>query len=182
MKKFLITVSMVVLLAFGTSACKFATDADKDKANLSNKAGLNIGVLDLNKVMMDSPQLAAAKTKLKNDFDKREKDMIAAQKAFQADIEKFSKNSPTMKDADKKAAQDKIVAEQKKLQEDQTKFQNDLSAAQGAAMKDIVKKIEGIVNGIAADKKFDLVLAKAGTAFNKPELEITTDVINQMKK
>jgi outer membrane protein len=165
MKKFLIAASTVVLFVFGSTVF----------------ADLRIGVLDLNKVMMDSPQLAAAKTKLKNDFDKREKDILSAQQAFQKAVEEFSKNSATMKDADKKAAQDKIVAQQKKLQEDQTKFQNDLNTAQGAAMKDIVKKIEGIVNGIASAKKFDLILAKAGTAFNKPELEITNEVIKQMK-
>lgn len=165
MKKFLIAASTVVLFVFGSTVF----------------ADLRIGVLDLNKVMMDSPQLAAAKTKLKNDFDKREKDILSAQQVFQKAVEEFSKNSSTMKAADKKAAQDKIVAQQKKLQEDQTKFQNDLNTAQGAAMKDIVKKIEGIVNGIASAKKFDLILAKAGTAFNKPELEITDEVIKQMK-
>lgn len=166
MKKFLIAMSTVVLFVFGSTAF----------------ADLKIGVLDLNKVMMDSPQLAAAKAKLKSDFDKREKDILSAQQVFQKAVEDFSKNSATMKDADKKAAQDKIVAQQKKLQEDQAKFQNDLNTAQGTAMKDIVKKIEGIVNGIADKQKFDLILAKAGTAFNKPGLEITKDVIDQMKK
>jgi outer membrane protein len=166
MKKFLIAMSTVVLFVFGSTAF----------------ADLKIGVLDLNKIMMDSPQLAAAKVKLKSDFDKREKDILSAQQIFQKAVEDFNKNGPTMKaDAQKNAQQD-IVKQQKDLQDKQSKFQNDLNASQGAAMKDIVKKIEGIVNGIAADKKFDLILAKAGTAFNKPELEITDDVIKQMKK
>lgn len=166
MKKFLIAMLTVVLFVFGSTAF----------------ADLKFGVLDLNKVMMDSPQLAAAKAKLKSDFDKREKDILSAQQVFQKAVEDFNKNGPTMKADAQKNAQQGIVKQQKDLQEKQAKFQNDLNAAQGVAMKDIVKKIEGIVNGIAADKKFDLILAKAGTAFNKPELEITDEVIKQMKK
>jgi outer membrane protein len=166
MKKFLLVISTMLLFMFGTVAL----------------AEMKIAVLDLNKVMMDSPQLEAAKTKLKSKFDSREKEILAAQKAFQSDVEKFSKDSPTMKTEDQKAAQQKVIDQQKKLQDMQTKFQNDLNAAQGDAMKGIVKKVEGIVEKIAKKKKYDLILAKAGTAYSKPGLEITDDVIKLMKK
>ena len=166
MKRFLVNFSAVVLFVFGATVF----------------ADMKIGVLDLNKVMMDSPQVEAAKAKLKSKFDAREKEMVASQKAFQADIEKFNKESPTMKADAQKAAQQKIIEQQKKLQDAQSKFQNDLNTAQNEELKGIVKKIEGIVNKMAADKKFDLIVAKAGTAYNKPELEITSDVIAQMKK
>lgn len=166
MKRFLLTISTIALFVFGAAAF----------------ADMKIGVLDLNKVMMESPQVEAAKTKLKAKFDAREKEIIAAQKAFQSDIEKFNKESPTMKADAQKAAQQKIVDQQKKLQEAQAKFQNDLNIAQSEALKEIVKKIESIVNKMAVDKKFDLIVAKASTAYNKPELEITSEVISQMKK
>jgi outer membrane protein len=166
MKKFLLAVTAVTLFLFGTVVF----------------ADMKIAVLDLNKVMMGSPQLDAAKTKLKGKFDVREKELVAAQKSFQSDIEAFNKNGPTMKADEQKTAQQKIIDQQKKLQDMQTKFQNDLNVAQNDAMQNIVKKIEEIVKGIAADKKFDLILAKAGVAFNKPEFEITDDVIKQMKK
>ncbi|EKE01179.1 MAG: Outer membrane protein [uncultured bacterium] len=166
MKKFLLAISMIALFTFGITAF----------------AETKIAVLDLNKVMMDSPQLEKAKTSLKNKFEAREKEIVAAQKVFQSDIDALNKNGPTMKPDDQKKAQQKIMDQQKKLQDMQTKFQNDLNTAQGDAMKTIVKKIEGIVNKIATDKKFDLIIAKAGTAYNKPELEITNDVIKEMKK
>jgi len=166
MKKFLISMSAVALFAFGMQAF----------------ADLKIGVLDLNKVMMESPQLEVAKKALKDKFDAREKEILAAQKAFQTDVEAFTKNSPTMKESDQKAAKQKFTTQQKDLQEKQTKFQKDLTDAQNDAMKDIVKKIETIVNSIAASKKFDLIIAKAGTAYNKPELEVTDEAIKQMKK
>lgn len=166
MKKFLFIISSIVLFSFGTVAC----------------AHTSMAILDLNKVMMDSPQLEVAKNKLKKQFDAREKELMAIQKTFQTDIEAFNKNSATMKEGDKKVTQQKIMDQQKKLQDMQTKFQNDLNTAQNDAMQNIVKAVEGIVKKIATDKKLDVVFAKAGTAYNKPELEITDDVIKQMKK
>lgn len=141
-----------------------------------------IGVVDLNKILLDSPQLNAAKTDLKKKFDPREKELNDKQKSFQKSIEDFSKNSPTMKPADKEATQKSIMDEQKKLQELQSKFQSDLSAEQNKLMGDILKKIETIVNKIAANKNFDLVITKVSTAFNKKELEITDEVVKEMKE
>lgn len=166
MKKFLMGVVAAVSLVFGMSVF----------------ADTKIGVVDLNKVMVDSPQVEAAKKQLKDKFDLREKKLVEAQKDFQSEVEKFSKESPTMKDDVKKAAQQKLVDKQKKMQEDQAKFQSDLNTAQNDALKDIVKKIEAVVSKIATDKKFDLVVAKASTAYNKPEFDITSEVISQMKK
>jgi outer membrane protein len=166
MKKFLIALSAAAICVFGMQAF----------------ADLKVGVLDLNKVMMDSPQLEVAKKSLKGKFDVREKEILAAQKAFQTDIEAFNKNSPTMKTDDQKATQQKIIAKQKELQEKQTKFQKDLSEEQNNVMKGVVKKIEEIVNNIAKDKKFDLIIVKGATAYNKPEFEVTEEVIKQMKK
>lgn len=166
MKKFFIIISSVIVLIWGVAV----------------RAHNAIAVLDLNKVMMGAPQLEAAKNKLKKQFEPREKELETAQKAFQADIESFNKDSATMKESDKKAKQQKIIEQQKKLQEMQSKFQNDLNVAQSNAMQEIVKTVEGIVKKIALDKKLDVVLAKAGTVYSKPELEITDDVVKQMKK
>lgn len=166
MKKLSVIISAIVLFAFGTASF----------------AEMKIAVVDLNKVMLESPQWEAAKTKLKNKFDAREKEILAAQKTFQNDVENFNKNSLTMKEAAKKTAQQKIIDQQKKLQDMQMKFQNDFNAAQTDALQNVMKKIDGIIKTIAADEKLDLILAKGAVPYNKPELEIADKVIKQMKK
>lgn len=166
MRKILLVVTTMVVVMFSTAAM----------------AETKIGVIDLNKILLESPQLTTAKADLKKKFDGREKELLDAQKKFQGDIEGFNKNSTTMKEDAKKEAQDKIIGQQKKLQDLQTKFQNDLTTAQNDIMRDILKKVESIVNKTAEDKKLDLVITKISTAYNKKELEITDDVIKQMKK
>ncbi|MBU0744715.1 MAG: OmpH family outer membrane protein [Gammaproteobacteria bacterium] len=166
MKKVLFSITAMIFFAISASAF----------------AEVSIGVIDLNKILTESPQVEKAKTDLKKKFDKQEKDLAAAQKKFQSAIEDFSKNSPTMKADAQKAEQQKIMEQQKKLQEMQTKFQKDVNAAQEKVLGDVLKKIESIVNKLATDKKLDLIVAKASLAYNKKELEVTDEVIKMLKK
>ncbi len=145
-------------------------------------AELKIGVVNVNKIFLDSPQIATAKSDFKKKFESREKALSDAQKDFQKTIEAFSKNSPTMKEDAQKAEQKKIMDQQKKLQEMQAKFQNDANAAQEEALKDFSKKMEIAVAKVAKEKGFDLVVAKASLAYVKDGLEITDDIVKQMKK
>jgi outer membrane protein len=166
MKKLLITVAAMLSLGLASSAF----------------ADMKIGVLDINKVLLASPQVAAAKEKLKKQFGPREQEIVDARKKLQSDIEDYNKNGSTMKADVQKDTQSKIMDEQKKLQEMEGKFQTDVNSAQTTEMQSVLKKVESIVNRIAADKKFDLILTKVSTAFNKPEFEVTDAVIKEIKK
>jgi outer membrane protein len=177
MRKILFVISTAVLLALGSVA--FATENKSATKDMS--AGARIGVINLEKILIDSPQLAAAKSDLKKKFGPREKALVEEQEKFKKAIEKFSKDSPTMKADAQKVEQQKIIDQQKKIQEMQGKFQDDLNKAQNEAMNKILKKIEGFVSNIAINKGFDLVVAKGSVAYNKPELEITDEVTKQMK-
>lgn len=145
-------------------------------------ADTKIAVIDISKIIAESPQVAAAKAQLKKQFDPREQEIVDAQKTLRADVDNYSKNSPTMKSDEAKTAQQKIMDEQKKLQDMESKFQNDLSTEQNSVMQKIMKKVESITTKIAEDKKYDLVVTKMSAAYSNPKLDITSDVIDEMKK
>ncbi|MDR1012581.1 MAG: OmpH family outer membrane protein [Coxiellaceae bacterium] len=141
-----------------------------------------IGVIDLNKVLLDSSQLADAKTKLKKRFGPYEKELDDLQRKFRTSIEMFSKNSPTMKSDDQKKEQQKIIAQQKELQEKQAKFQEDVTAAQNDVMKSVIKKVEEVVAKVAVEEQLDLVITKASLVYNKKEFDITNSVSKRLKE
>lgn len=143
---------------------------------------MKIGVLDLNKVLLDSPQVAKAKAKLKKQFEPKEQKMLAQQKALQEDIKKYEKDSITMKSADLKVAQQKIMDEQKKLQDAQEGFQRDMLKAQNEAMQTVLTKVEKMVQSIAEADKLELVVTKAAVAYNNPKFDITAKVSKALKK
>jgi outer membrane protein len=145
-------------------------------------AELKIGVINVNKIFLESPQIAAADKDFKKKFDGRSKEITDLQKDFQKSVEAFNKNSTTMKDDVRKAEQQKIIDQQKKLQEMQTKFQNDTNSTREDTLKGFQKTLESAVSKVAKDKGFDLVVFKASLAYNKDNLEITDDVLKVIKK
>jgi len=142
---------------------------------------LKVGVLDVQKVMQNCSQVSAMQAKLKKQFAPQEKKITVAQKQLKADFDKYNKNQAVMKDADKKAMQKKILAEQSSLRDLQVKFQQQLIAAQRQGMQSVLKDIEDAVNDVAKDQKLDLVLTKASVAYNNPDLDVTDKVIKKLK-
>jgi len=191
MKKLVSVMLMMFSLVFGVSV--FAKSAVKSEAvpavkteNVAKSSevnsGVKIGVIDLTKVLQDAPQLEKAKKDFKKKFEGREKGVQEAQKKFNAAIETFSKNSPTMKPDVQKAEQQKIIEQQKALQDMHNKLQDEINTAQNKVMKDIMSKVEDIVKKTAVEKQMDVILVKGSLAYNKKEFEITEEVIAKLKK
>lgn len=145
-------------------------------------ADTKIGVIDLNKIISVDPQVSSLQNQLKKQFEPRNKAVVDAQKTLQTDIEKYNKDSSTLKGDDLKKEQQKILDEQKKFQDLQNSFQHDLMDAQNKSMQTILKRVETAVNSIAADQKYDMVVTKVSTVYNSPSLEITDKVIDVLKK
>jgi len=145
-------------------------------------ADAKIGVLDLNKVLSNDPQVTLLQDQLKKQFEPRNQEIVTAQKTLQNDIDKYNKDSGKIKGNDVKKNQDNIIAKQKKLQDLQASFQHDLTDAQNKSMQTILKRVETVVNKIATDQKYDLVVTKVSTVYNDPKLEITDKVVTELKK
>ena len=145
-------------------------------------AETKIGVMNVNKVFIESPQVSAAKADFKRRFDFREQELSQAQKHFQKEVEFFNKNNILMKIDTQRNEQQKLLEKQKKIQEMQARLQADAGKVQQEAFDNFSRKLEIAVNKVAMDKKLDLVLVNASLAYSKKELEITNDVIKQMKK
>jgi|GEM_PF-2933062 len=141
-----------------------------------------IGVMNVNKVFIESPQVSAAKADFRRKFDFREHELSQVQKNFQREVEFFNKNSILMKLDTQRNEQQKLLEKQKKIQEMQAKLQADAGKAQQEAFDNFSRKLEMAVNKVAVDKKLDLVLVNASLAYSKKELDITHDIVKQMRK
>ena len=168
MKKLLVTVCTLALLGFGVSSF----------------AETKIGVLDLNKVMKNSPQVTATQTALKKEFEPRSKDLAAKQNAIKKEIADFNKrngNKATLDDSQLKV-KNNLIAKEKSLRDSAVAFQKDLVAEQNKQMQSVLEKIQNSVNKVAHDKQLNLVVTKVSTAYNDANLEITDDVVAELKR
>lgn len=167
MKKILLFISALAMIA---------------SISIASAANLKVGVLDVQKVMQQIPQVTAMQKKLKKQFSPQTKKITTTQNQLRADLTKFNKNRLVMKDSDKKALKKKIIKGQDDLRNLQINFQQQLMAAQRKAMQSILNDVEGAVNSIAKSENLDLVLTKASIAYNDDNMDITNQVVKKLKK
>lgn len=166
MKKLLIWVSAAILFMV---------------ANASFAADFKVGVINMQKILQNDPQVQVLEDKLKKQFSPQQDKLVALQKQINDDITKYKRDASVMKDSDKKATEQKINDEGKKLQDSQADFQKQFVLAREDALQTVLKDIEGIVGGIAKANGFNLVIAKANVAYNDPSLDITDQVISKIQ-
>jgi outer membrane protein len=144
-------------------------------------ANLNVGVVNVQKVLQGYSKVAQMENKLKGQFSPEQAKMQATNKQISDEIAKFNRDSTVMKQADKKAAQDRIVKEQNDFRNQQVDFQKKFFAARDEAMQSLLSDVKNAVAKIAAKKHLNLVLVEANVAYSDSSLDITSDVSAALK-
>lgn len=165
MKKIVLFLSSVMVMLFSVSGI----------------AETKIGVVDVNKVLNELPQVAKMKDNIKKKFDPRGRDFVALQNDLRSKLDEYKKNNTKLDKKELKKEQQEIIAENKKLIKERADLQRDLVAAQKGALLPILQDLAGVVGKIAKKQQFDVVINKTGTVYSNPKLEITDQVIAEMK-
>lgn len=140
-----------------------------------------IAVLDMHQIMADAPQVKQIRDSLQKQFKSREDSIVKEQEAFKADAEKLNKDGSVMAKKDKDALQKKVIDEQQSLQAKQMAFQQDVMKAQNASIKGFIDSVKDIVTKIAKKQEYDVVLTKDTIAFVNSKLDITDQVLSDLK-
>jgi len=173
MKKVLALVSSLLLVG-GTQAYA-ATDATTD----TTKAMSNIAVVNVQQILQQSPKIADINKKLQGTFKPRQETLLAEQKALQDEMDKFKKDSATMSNSDKDAAQKKIQGDQADLVKKVTAFQTDLNKEQNKQMQSVLSQLNEIISGIAKKNSYTVVFDSQAVIYAKDGADITKQVVTQ---
>jgi outer membrane protein len=176
------TISMMfgaALIAVGATA--FAADTTPAPAPAAVDGSVKIGVLDVGKVLQESPQVKVAVDKLKAKFKERQDKIASAQKQLAADQEKLKRDKAVMKQADADDLQMKVLDEQRELQSMQEEYVRAARLAQNQVMGATLKQIDAIVKDISSKKHYDLILQRDNVAFASDKVDITPEVMAQLK-
>lgn len=148
---------------------------------IANASDLKVGVVDLKKVLTEAPQVAKIRADLQKQFEPKNKELVDMQKKLQADMDKYNKESPVMKDKEKKDLQDSIVAQQNTLREKQGEFQKNVMEAENKSMQSMSDLVQGVIDKMAKEDKLNLVIAKGALAYSDASFEITDRVVKELK-
>ncbi len=144
---------------------------------VASAGNLKIGIVDLHKVLQESSQAKVISKRLEGQFKPRQEKLFASQKQLKADAEKLHRDATLMTAAQKTALQNKIVQEQRTLEQSGAKYQEDLNKAQNQAMQEFFAKVKVALDKIAQQGSYDLILQKENVPYSSPEMDVTKQLI-----
>jgi outer membrane protein len=145
-------------------------------------ADTKIGVINLQQLLQQLPQMKQISADMKKQFGDREKKIVDAEDQLKKDADSYKRNGAVMSAKDKQATEDKLMKQQQELQQMQISFQRDFQTAQNKAIDDLLSKIKVVVEKIAVQNQLNLVLINASVAYADKSLDITDPVLKQMGK
>lgn len=139
-----------------------------------------IALVDGNQIMQEfQPGIDA---KLKKEFKARQDKLVAMQTELQETSEKLNRDSSIMAEAELKKQQEKFMERQKEFQKLSYEFNEAVTKRGNEEMQKLVSQVKTVVDGIAKDGKFDLVLQKGAIMFSSgSSTDLTPQVISKLK-
>lgn len=149
--------------------------------SVSALADGGVGVVDMKTIFSTSPKVKEIKAELTKQFNPQKEKLEAMGQALQADIMKFQKNKAVMDKKDLTAAEAKITSQETAFRDAQTKFQQDVFAAQNQSLETFMDSVKAAVKVVAVKDKLDLVIPSNDVLYTKEQTDITKDVLDNMK-
>ncbi len=137
-----------------------------------------VAVVNVQQLMQQSPRVATLSKNLEVQFKARQSKIASEQQALQNESEKFKKEAPTMKQADRDALQKKMAADRADLVKQVVAYQQDVQKSQSQAMQSVMGDLNAVVSNIAKAQGYSIVLDSQAVLFSQGS-DITADVAKQ---
>lgn len=143
-------------------------------------ADTKIGVVDYRLLMERAPQADAIQEKLKNEFQDREDRLKKRQSELKAQVDKASKDAPTMSETQRIEVGRTLEKLRNDLEFDGKKLQEDFQRRRGEELRELGGKLQQAVSAVATKEGYQLVLSRETAPFVAPDLDITTKVLQAL--
>lgn len=175
MKQISRLVLLPFLLIFLGSSMAFANANEITPAN-------KIGVLDWELLLTESPQAKEAKTRLDKEFQGRKDKLYSTQKEYQSKQEKLQRDREIMSEPERVKLDKELSKMQQELRHMDEEFRADYTASHRDEMEKFVKTVREVVEKIAKEEKYDLVIPQEATLYMANRIDVTEKVLQYLTK
>jgi outer membrane protein len=138
-------------------------------------AQAKIGVVNVARLLQESPQAQAASQSLENEFAARRRDLESQQKDLKAREDKLTKDGAVMAEAERRNAEKTLRDGQRELARKQNEFLEDLNVRRNEALGQLQRSVLQEVQTYAKSAGFDVVVADA--LYASASVDITNQVL-----
>ncbi len=139
-----------------------------------------IGVVDINRLLSESPQFNVAREKLDDEFAPRRREIVAMQTAFEEKAAKLQKDLEVMGGAEREAAQRELRNEERAILRAQTEFREDSELRNNEVLRVVQQDVIREVVAYGESEDFDLILVE-GIVYASDRVNITQTVLERLQ-
>lgn len=165
------------VLALLISVVSFANDTQT-----APPASIKIGVLDWQLLSSKAPQAQEASKRLEKEFQGRKDTFISKQKEFQSSQEKLQKDKDVMSEAERGKLEKNLTKMQQDLRHMDEELRSDYTARYREEMDNFINVVREVVDKLAQEEKYDLVIPQETTLFMADRIDMTEKVLDRLKK
>ena len=149
---------------------------------VAQAADVKIGAVSLDKIMSEAPQAEQAIKRLQQEFAPRERALVDAQKSLRNQEQKLTKDSEVMSEAQRRKLEGDIIAKRREVQRSADEFREDWNLRRNEELGKLQKQITEVINGLAKEDGFDLVIYGNALLYASERVDITDKVLERLKK
>jgi len=143
-------------------------------------AQTRVAVVNISKLVTESPQAATARQKMDQEFSARRKKLEGLQQKIVADIDKAKKDAAVMSEDQKKKLQEDLGRRQREFGQQQGEYNAEVARREQQELEALRKTILEVVAEVARQSKYDVVIGD-GVVYAADSINITDKVLAAMR-
>ena len=142
-------------------------------------ADLKIGFIDAERINRESAPAERASKQLEKEFAPRQQELQRRESQMKTLQSQLEKDAMTMSESDRRGKEQELARMSLDFQRMQREFREDLNLRRNEELASIQERANKVIQGIAADEKFDLILQDP-VVFASQRIDITDKVIKAL--
>lgn len=148
--------------------------------NTATAADLKIGVVSVERILTEAPQVDAVNTKMLEQFGPKRDELKAMETDIKSLQENYKRNELVMTEDKLNNLKKDIITKIQILKQKEAILTQEVAQVRNKELAKLQKSVRNIIDDIAKSGKYSLVLSE-GVAFADDKLNITDQVLKRMK-
>lgn len=140
-----------------------------------------IGVVDLDRLVRESPQAQKAKSNMAERFAERKHALEKASNDLQSEMDRLKDNSDAMSDDQREDLSSRIRDDKHQLQLKQSQYNDDVSDAEQKELDHMRSDLRQVIDDYAKNNGYDLIVGDS-VLYASDSVNITDAILQRLKK
>lgn len=141
---------------------------------------LNIGVVNLPRLVTESPQAKRARENMEGQFAERMQELQERREKLQSDVERLKRDGSVMSQEARQKLEDSIRDQQRRLRLAQEEYNEDVQRAEQKEMQSLRGDIREVIDTFARENGYDLIIGDA-ILYAGEKVDLTDKILERLK-